>query len=115
MLTVTYKETKKVIVQVKSGHVGVNLIRDLNSVVEREKAAMGFFITLENPTMPMKEEAVKKGFYMDVYKNKYSKVQILTVKDILNGKKQDTPPEVSIYKSDIKGKERDKGEQKKLP
>jgi site-specific DNA-methyltransferase (adenine-specific) len=30
---------KKVVVQVKSGHVGVNLMRDLKDVIEREKAA----------------------------------------------------------------------------
>ena len=108
------KETKKVIVQVKSGHVEVSLIRDLNSVVERENAAMGFFITLENPTGPMKEEAVKKGFYTDVHRNKYPKVQILTIKDILNGKEPETPVKVPIYKSTIKGEEIEKGEQKKL-
>ena len=75
---------------------------------------MGFFITLENPTVPMNKEAIKKGFYTDVYQNEYPKMQILTIEEILNRKKPDTPPEVSIYKSDIKGKEREKGEQQKL-
>ena len=49
-------KTKKAIVSVKSGHVTVSRVRDLNSVIEREKASMGFFITLNNPTGPMKEE-----------------------------------------------------------
>jgi hypothetical protein len=41
-------------------------------------------------------------------------VQILTIEDILNGKKPDTPQKVPIYKSDTKGKEMMKGEQKML-
>ena len=41
-------------------------------------------------------------------------MQILTIEEILNRKKPDTPPEVSIYKSDIKGKEREGETKKKL-
>ena len=43
---------KKVVVQVTSGHVGVNLVRDLKSVIEREKAAIGALITLRETTAP---------------------------------------------------------------
>ena len=106
--------TKKAIVSVKSGNVTVSQVRDLNAVVERERASMGFFITLEQPTKPMYEEAVKKGFYKDSLGNKYPKVQILTIEEILNGKEPETPQKVPIYKSDIKREEKVKGEQKKL-
>ena len=41
---------RKAIVQVKGGHVSVPQVRDLRGTVEREKAAMGLFITLEEPT-----------------------------------------------------------------
>jgi len=106
---------KKAIVSVKSGkNVDVSLIRELNSVVEREKASMVFFITLEHPTRPMKEEAVKKGFYKDSFGNEYPKVQILTIEGILNGKTPDTPQKVPIYKFNTKGKEIKKGEQEML-
>jgi len=44
-------ETKKAVVQVKSGKVGVSQIRELNAVVAREKAEMGFFLTLKTPTL----------------------------------------------------------------
>src|ERR1700681_1700994 len=47
---------KKVVVQVKSGHVGVNHVRDLKGVIEREKAAIGALITLREPTAPMLTE-----------------------------------------------------------
>ena len=107
-------KTKKAIVSVKGGHVTVSQVRDLNSVVEREKASMGFFVTLEHPTGPMKEEAVKKGFYKDSFSNEYPKVQILTIEEILNGKKPDTPQKVPIYESTTKEKEIVKGEQKRL-
>jgi site-specific DNA-methyltransferase (adenine-specific) len=107
-------KTKKAIVSVKGGHVTVSQVRDLNSVVEREKASMGFFITLEHPTRPMKEEATKKGFYKDSFSNEYPKVQILTIEEILNGKKPDTPQKVPIFESTTKEKDIKKGEQKTL-
>ena len=40
----------KVVIQVKGGHVSSPQIRDLKGVVEREKAALGLFISLEDPT-----------------------------------------------------------------
>ena len=43
-------QAKQVIVQVKSGYVGVNHVRDLKGVIEREKAAVGALITLREPT-----------------------------------------------------------------
>jgi hypothetical protein len=49
---------------VKGGeNVNVVMIRDLAHVVDREKARIGVFITLIEPTGPMKKEAVKAGFY----------------------------------------------------
>jgi hypothetical protein len=54
-------QAKQVIVQVKSGYVGVNHVRDLKGVIEREKAAMGALITLREPTKPMLAEADAAG------------------------------------------------------
>lgn len=81
------KEVKKAVIQVKSGHVTVSHVRDFCHVVERE-ADMGIFITLNPPTPQMKKEVLTKGFYEDAYKNKYQRVQILTVSEILEGKNQ---------------------------
>lgn len=94
-------EYQKVIVQVKSGKVEVGNIRDLGHVIEREDAVMGVFITLKNPTKPMVEEAVGKGFYRsEITKNDYPKMQILTIEDIFKGKKPDLPEQfcISPYK-----------------
>ncbi len=83
---------KRVVVQVKSGHVGVNAIRELKSVAASE--AIGVFITLEPPTEPMKVEAIDAGFYHSPIWNKdYPRIQIITVAELLKGKTVDMPPQ----------------------
>lgn len=78
---------KRAIVQVKSGHVGVTQVRDLKGTMEREKAEMGLFITLEHATAPMRTEAVSAGFYhSDLWKEAYPRIQICTIEDLLAGK-----------------------------
>lgn len=87
------------IVSVKGGGVNVSQIRDLGHVVEREKAAIGIFLTLEKPTKPMIEEAVGKGFYRSEGWNKdYPRIQILTVEDVLAGKQPNLPPNIDTFK-----------------
>ena len=51
------------------------MIRDLGHVVDREKAKIGIFITLAEPTKPMIIEAVKAGFYETPF-SKFPKLQI---------------------------------------
>ena len=81
---------KSIVLQVKSGHVSSAQIRDLVGVVERERAAIGAFITLEEPTRDMITEAAAAGFYRPEYRmdpnEKYPRIQILTIKDLLEGK-----------------------------
>lgn len=77
---------KKIIVSVKGGeHVSVPMIRDLGHVVNREKASIGFFVTLAKPTGPMRQEAVKAGFYVNPMGARFPKIQILTIEGLLNG------------------------------
>ena len=88
----TSGKAKRVIVQVKSGHVKAGDIRDLKGVLDREKAAIGAFITLEEPTAPMRTEAVSTGFYESEYfKDRHPRVQILTIGELLNGKELQYP------------------------
>lgn len=84
-------KAKKIVVQVKSGHVTASQIRDLSGVVERENAAIGAFITLREPTRPMIEEAASAGFYeteITISKRDmlYPKIQIATIEELLSGK-----------------------------
>ena len=90
--------TRKAVVQVKSGKVSSPLIRDLKGTVEREKAALGLFITLEDPTRDMRTEAVSAGFYRsETWQRDYPKIQIRTIQDLLTGAAFDIPPHPSMY------------------
>ena len=94
------RATRKAVVQVKSGKVSSPLIRDLKGAVEREKAALGLFITLEDPTRDMRAEAVSAGFYhSEVWQRDYPKIQIRTIHDLLNGNTFDIPPHPSMYQA----------------
>jgi len=83
--------TKKIILQVKGGHVGSHHIVELKGVLEREKAQIGVFITLEEPTKPMITEAVSSGYYRSPIGHDYPKMQILTIEKLLNGAKIEYP------------------------
>ncbi len=90
-------KTKQVIISVKSGHVSVSQVRDLRGVVEREKAQIGVFITLEEPTKPMRSEAASAGFYESPgWGKKYPRIQILTVAELLEGAQIQYPPRTSV-------------------
>jgi site-specific DNA-methyltransferase (adenine-specific) len=83
---------KRAVVQVKSGHVAVNAIRELKAVAAHD--ALGIFITLEPPTVPMQTEAIGAGFYHSPGWDKdYPKIQILTIEELLHGKIVDMPPQ----------------------
>lgn len=85
------KTTEKAIVSVKGGaNVGVGMIKDLIATVDREKAKIGVFITLADPTRPMEKEAVTAGFYQTDY-GKFPKIQILTIAALFAGQKPAMP------------------------
>ena len=90
----------KAIVQVKSGRVSSPHVRDLKGAMEREKAAMGLFITLEEPTRDMLTEAASAGFYhSDVWQRDYLRVQIRTVGELLAGTEFEVPRHPSMYQA----------------
>lgn len=83
---------KQVILSVKAGHTGVAHFRDLRGVLDREKAEIGVLITMQEPTHPMKTEAASAGFYqIEGFPEKYPKMQILTIRELLDGKGIDMP------------------------
>jgi len=109
------QKTKKIILQVKCGHVNPSQIRDLRGVIERERAQIGVFITLKKPTGGMRKEAVSTGYYKSPGWNKsYPKTQILTIRELLEGKGIDYPPKTSITFKKAKRHEAEKGEQLSL-
>jgi len=67
------------------------MVRNLAHVVERENAKIGVFITLANPTAPMKTEAIKAGYYESPHRGKMPKIQIFTVEELFAWKKSQRP------------------------
>lgn len=91
------QKVKKIIIQVKSGAVNPGYIRDLKGTVERDKADMGVFITLKEPSAGMKTEAISSGYYNSPGWNRnYPKIQVLTIRGLLEGKGIDYPPKTSV-------------------
>ncbi len=92
-------KAKRVIVQVKSGHVKSGDIRDLSGTVEAGNAAIGVFITLEPPSPETNKAAVTAGFYhSDTWDKDYPRIQILTVADLLHGAEVKMPPRIGTFK-----------------
>ena len=86
-------KTKQVIFSVKAGHTDVTHIRDLRGVLDREHAELGVLLTMQPPTQPMKTEAASAGFYHSPgWRQDYSKIQILTIEQLLSGKGIEMPP-----------------------
>lgn len=85
------RSAEKAIVSVKGGaKVDVTMVRELAHVVVRENAKMGIFIMLAEPTGPMRTEAVKAGF-LEIGDRRYPRIQLLTVRDLLRGKRPMIP------------------------
>lgn len=98
-MLVGHDEHKQVLFSVKSGHLGITMIRDFCHVVERDGAAMGVFITLEEPTKPMIKEAKNMGMYKNpLTHQEYPKISIVTIAEILNDTKLDLPQAVEVLK-----------------
>jgi len=101
------------VVQVKSGHVAVNAVRELKAVAAKD--ALGIFITLEPPTGPMQAEAIGAGFYHSPGWNKdYPKIQILTVEELLHGQTVDMPPQTQTSVTFVKAQKVSKKEGEQL-
>ena len=92
----------------------VTHVRDLKGVLDREKAALGLFISLQEPTRPMREEEASGGFYQsELWQRAYPRIQIRTIAQLLDGQDFDLPPRQSAYQSAARVR-RPEGEQTTL-
>ena len=83
----------RIIASVKGGeNIGVQMVRDLRGVIEREEAEMGVMVTLANPTGPMLSEAASAGFVRKSAHGRLPRLQIVSVADILAGQMPKLPP-----------------------
>ena len=92
-------------------------MRDLKGTIDREKAQIGVLITLKEPTKGMKEEAASAGFYKSPMGKDYPKLQILTVKELLEGYEIKRPSEYASTDTTFKKAPRYREDKKteKLP
>lgn len=83
--------TKQIILSVKAGHIPPAHVRELRGVIEREGAAIGVLLTLETPTKPMRAEAASAGFYTSLFGTSHPRLQLITIEELLDGKRIDYP------------------------
>lgn len=84
------KKPQFAIVSVKGGGIKSGDVRDLKGVMEREKAAMGLFLSLNPPTREMEREAASAGLF-ETGGQKVPRLQILTAAQILDGQRPQLP------------------------
>jgi site-specific DNA-methyltransferase (adenine-specific) len=86
-------EVGRALVSVKCGSVNSSQVRDLKGVLEREKAEIGLFVTLEEPSGPMQLEATTAGVYHSELSGRdYQRIQILTIRELLEEHRQPDLP-----------------------
>lgn len=90
----------RVVVSVKGGKsLNPAMVRDLAGTVSAQQAELGVLITLETPTRGMVDAANHAGFYTHPANGQaYPAIQIITVPELLAGKKPNLPPMVNPYR-----------------
>jgi hypothetical protein len=92
-------------------------VRDLRGVIEREKAAIGVLITLQEPTKQMRQEAIGAGFYDSPWGTHHPRLQIITIAEMFAGKLVDMPPsrdDRTVKKAPKSRKQRDRPDYRQL-
>lgn len=78
------KPAQRAVVSVKGGrHVGVGMVRELDSVRRRVGAEVGILLTLTPPTKPMTSEAAAAGLFKHERFAPVPRVQIITIETAL--------------------------------
>ena len=84
------KKPQFAIISVKGGGIKSGDVRDLKGTMERESAALGVFLSLNEPTREMEREAVAAGLY-ETGGQKVPRMQILTAAQIIAGHRPRVP------------------------
>jgi DNA modification methylase len=93
-------ENREILFSVKSSKtLTPSVIRELHSVVESEKAAMGVFITLY-PMPNLVKESKKYGYYHNQFMGQdYPKIDVISIEEMLKGKIMRLPNALEVLKS----------------
>lgn len=94
------KETGEALVSVKGGaQLNPAMVRDLRGTVERRGAAMGVFVCMNQPTKGMVEEAQHSGSFTYEFSGaSFPRIQLITVAELLHGKRPAMPTPILPYK-----------------
>jgi site-specific DNA-methyltransferase (adenine-specific) len=85
--------TRQVIIQVKSGKAFPRDVKELAYVLKQERADIGVFVCMNEPTIAMRRVSSDAGNYVSVYwDDRYPKIQLITVKQLLEGRVAKYPP-----------------------
>lgn len=92
------KEKGLILVEVKSGKVNVKNVREFNNVVNSRNSDLGIFVCFkEYVTKPMLLESKSAGYFeTEHHNNKYDKIQIVTIEDLLEGRGFNFPHELFV-------------------
>jgi DNA modification methylase len=87
------KNLGRILVSVKGGKtIGPQFVRDLLGTVETQKAEMGILITMTEPTRGILDAVNHAGLYTHPANGqKFPKVQVMTVDQLLKGEKPNMP------------------------
>jgi len=125
---------EQTIIQVKGGKTGVKDVRDLRGVLDRDRAAIGILISLQPPTAELnpltrpsatlspsdgaRDQAASAGFYEHkTNKQKFPRLQLRTVKELMEGKGIERPTSAAAIEETFKKAPKSKkkhGEQTEL-
>ena len=88
-------EFQSMAIEVKGGkHVGISVLRELRGVLEDDRALMAGLIVMNDPTpraLTNWKRFMASAEDLEVHGRPYPRMQVLTVAEILAGKRFDTP------------------------
>lgn len=92
-------QTGTVIVSVKGGkQLNPGMVRDLDGTVNHARAELGLLIVLAKPTRGMTEAAEHSGSYVNpLTGTSYPKVQIVSIEDLMAGRRPNLPTAILPY------------------
>lgn len=99
----------RVLASVKGGQaIGPQYVRDLLGTVETQKAQMGVLITMTEPTRGILDAVDHGGTYRWPVNNQtYPRVQVITIRELLRGKRPDMPSSLMPYNQASRAPARD--------
>ena len=91
-------ETHRIVLSVKAGKLHATYVRDLRGVMDRENAEISVLLSFDRPTKKMYTEAATAGFYKSPW-GKHPRMQLITVEELLDGKRIDYPPSKQVNRT----------------